>query len=234
VLNFLIPKPSVYLPTGRKTQAPKNSFHDHSVSNVSTSNIKTSFLTMSYHIVAFGASNSRQSINRQLAAYTAEQIAEATVTLLDLNDYEMPIYSIDREQASGIPQLAHDFKAQLQTSDGIVISFAEHNGAYSTAFKNIFDWISRIDNDLWGHKPMFLLATSPGGRGGSTVLDIALNKFKFMNTNVLANFSLPFFGKHFSTAKGITDSELASAFQEQLNIFVEAMEKEAVLGSSRK
>lgn len=182
---------------------------------------------MSYHIVAFGASNSSNSINRQLAAYAAEQVADTTVNLLDLNDYEMPIYSIDREQAKGIPQLAHDFKAQLQTSDGIIISFAEHNGAYSTAFKNIFDWISRIDNAPWGHKPMFLLATSPGGRGGRTVLDIALNKFKFMNTNTLASFSLPFFGKHFSPAKGITDPELASAFQEQLNLFVEAIKKTA-------
>lgn len=52
---------------------------------------------MTKQILALGASSSRNSINRQLAAYTAAQIETARVTLLDLNDFEMPIYSIDRE-----------------------------------------------------------------------------------------------------------------------------------------
>jgi NAD(P)H-dependent FMN reductase len=55
----------------------------------------------------------------------------------------MPIFSIDVEAATG-PTLATDFFNKLGTADLLVISFAEHNGAYSAAFKNIFDWISRI------------------------------------------------------------------------------------------
>ena len=87
-------------------------------------------------IVALGASNSKHSINKKLASFAAHQIADATVNLLDLNDFEMPIYSIDREQENGVHQLALDFKAHLKAADGIIISFAEHNGAYSAAFKN--------------------------------------------------------------------------------------------------
>ncbi len=178
---------------------------------------------MSKKIVALGASNSKKSINKQLANYAANQVTNVEVTLLDLNDYEMPIYSIDKENETGIPELAHQFKAQLKAADGIIISFAEHNGAYSTAFKNIFDWISRIDKDTWESKPMFLLATSPGGRGGMTVLDIAVNKFKFMNQSTIANFSLPSFQQNFSTEKGITDGDLQTAFKEQLAIFAAAI-----------
>ena len=174
---------------------------------------------MSKKIVALGASNNKNSINKKLANYAAHQIEDATVNLLDLNDYEMPIFGIDKEKESGIPELAHQFKTQIAEADGIIISFAEHNGAYSTAFKNIFDWISRIDQDVWLNKPMFLMATSPGGRGGQTVLDIAVNKFKFMNKNTIVHFSLPSFGKNFSEEEGVLDSELLAQFTEHKTTF---------------
>lgn len=174
-------------------------------------------------IVAFGASNSKRSINQQLASFAAHQIENGSVNVLDLNDFEMPIYSIDREKETGFPAEALQFKAHLRESDGIIISFAEHNGSYSAAFKNIFDWISRIEKDVWANKPMLLMATSPGGRGGQTVLDIALNKFKFMNSNILLSFSLPFFGNNFSKEEGIIDPKLNREFHEQLDRFKTAL-----------
>ena len=70
---------------------------------------------------------------------------------------------------------------------------------------------------------MFLLATSPGARGGQTVLDIAVNKFKFMNQNEIVSFSLPSFHQHFSEADGITDERLKSNFEKQLIIFKNAL-----------
>ena len=94
---------------------------------------------MTKKILAFGASNSRNSINKQLANYAAQQLTNATITLLDLNDFEMPIYSIDREKESGIPKLAEEFKQHVLDADGIIISLAEHNGAYTAAFKNVMD-----------------------------------------------------------------------------------------------
>ncbi len=178
---------------------------------------------MSKKIVAFGASSSRQSINKQFAKWAARQIVEAEVTLLDLNDYEMPIFSVDKEREQGIPVLAKEFKVELANSDGTVISFAEHNGAYAAAFKNIMDWVSRIDGDVWANKPMLLLATSPGGRGGKTVLDIAVNKFGFMNKNTIASFSLPSFSQNFDADKGIVHADLLAAFNEQLAVFEQAL-----------
>jgi len=174
-------------------------------------------------IVAFGASSSKQSINKKLATYAASKVEGAEVRILDLNDFEMPIFSVDRERENGIPDLAHQFKSHLKWADGIVISFAEHNGAYSAAFKNIMDWISRAGKDTWESKPMFLLATSPGKRGGRTVLEIAANKFKFMNPNTIVHFSLPSFHENFSAEKGITESACAMEFENQLKSFLEAI-----------
>lgn len=175
---------------------------------------------MSIKILAFGASNSRNSINKKLVTFATQQIEDAEITLLDLNDFEMPIYSIDRERESGIPALAKQFKQHIEETDRIMISFAEHNGAYTTAFKNIFDWISRLEGSTWAHKPMFLLATSPGGRGGKSVLNLATNSFKHSNKNSITSFSLPSFYKNFSEEDGITDEGLRKEFQKQVELFM--------------
>lgn len=159
-------------------------------------------------IIAFGASSSKTSINKQLATYAANQFQNASVEVLDLNEFEMPIYSVDKEKDNGIPQLAQDFYAKLGTADAIVISFAEHNGAYSAAFKNIFDWTSRINAKTFQDKQVLLLATSPGPRGGSSVLEIAKNRFPFQGAVVKGSFSLPNFNDNFDAEKGITNEDL--------------------------
>lgn len=169
-------------------------------------------------MLAFGASNSTKSINKQLANYTAGLFKKVDVELLDLNDYEMPLYSIDREKKNGIPQLAHDFYEKIGNTDFVLISFAEHNGAYSTAFKNIFDWISRINGKTtFQEKPMLLLATSPGARGGSSVLEIAKNRFPFQGAVVKGSFSLPSFNDNFNEENGITNEELKKQLLEIVN-----------------
>lgn len=158
-------------------------------------------------IVAFGASSSKKSINKQLASFTAHQFENADVEILDLNDYELPIYSTDKEKENGIPKLAHDFYAKLGTADLIVISFAEHNGAYTAAFKNTFDWASRINAKTFQNKKVVLLSTSPGARGGSSVLEMAKNRFPFQGAEVVGSFSLPNFNENFDAENGITNQE---------------------------
>lgn len=148
-------------------------------------------------IIAIGGSNSINSINKTLAVYTAKLSKNTVVKELDLNDYELPLYGIDLENENGIPQDAHNLLNEIKEADGIVLSLAEHNGAYSTAFKNAFDWMSRIDGKLWSEKPMLLMATSPGARGGATVLDIAKNRFSYMGGNVIEAISFPSFFDNF-------------------------------------
>jgi len=174
-------------------------------------------------IVAFGASSSKNSINKKLASYVAQQIKDAEVKILDLNDYEMPIYSVDREGDSGIPDLANQFKNEIRDADGIVISFAEHNGTYTAAFKNIFDWVSRIEKSLWLGKPMLLLATSPGGRGGATLLASAVTVFGYMDGNVIGHLAVPKFGENFSDDEGILDEKLKTELVKLLTVFQSAI-----------
>ena len=159
-------------------------------------------------IIAFGASSSKASINKEFVTYVAYQFQNASTEILDLNNYEMPIFSVDKEKENGIPQLAQDFYAKLGSADLIIISFAEHNGNYSTAFKNILDWISRINAKTFQEKPILLLATSPGARGGSSVLEIATKRFPFQGGIVKGSFSLPSFFDNFNSVNGIINPDL--------------------------
>lgn len=172
---------------------------------------------MTKKIIAFGASSSKSSINKQLATYTANQFQNATVEILDLNDYEMPVFSVDKQAENGIHPLAQEFYAKIGSADLIVISFAEHNGNFSSAFKNILDWSSRINAKTFQEKPMLLLATSPGVRGGSSVLDIATKRFPFQGGIVKGSFSLPSFNDNFDAEKGITNEELKNQLLEIVN-----------------
>nr|MBP7644875.1 NAD(P)H-dependent oxidoreductase [Saprospiraceae bacterium] len=91
-------------------------------------------------IIAIGASYSKTSINRVFAKYVAEQIEDAQTEVMDLNIYDLPLYTTEKEKEIGIPQSARDFVIKLDEADLLVISLAEHNGTYTTAFKNLFDW----------------------------------------------------------------------------------------------
>lgn len=157
--------------------------------------------------LAFAASNSKNSINKKLVTYVAGLFQEET-KILDLNDYEMPIYSVDREKENGISQLAHDFYNEITNADFIIISFAEYNGSYTSAFKNIFDWITRVNGKTFQNKPMLLLSTSTGPRGGATVLEMAKNRFPFHGGNIVGSFALPSFNDNFDDEKGITNEDL--------------------------
>ncbi|MCR9255305.1 MAG: NAD(P)H-dependent oxidoreductase [Alphaproteobacteria bacterium] len=126
-------------------------------------------------LLAFGASNHSASINVALVRHASARFKEkyrpdAQVELLDINDFEMPIYSIDREKSGGVHDLAKDFYARIGASDALLISFPEYNGSYTSAWKNIYDWMSRIDRKVYQDKPTVALAATPGGRAGAGVL----------------------------------------------------------------
>lgn len=174
------------------------------------------------HIIAFAGSDSKTSINKQLSNYAASLVEGVEVTVLDLNDFELPLYSMNLEISEGIPENAKKFLDIIKASDGIVLSLAEHNGTYATVFKNLFDWMSRIDGKLWSDKPMLLMATSPGARGGATGLEIAKGRFGFMGGNIVGSFSLPSFGDNFSDGK-ITNEELNNQLLEEVEQFTESL-----------
>lgn len=165
-------------------------------------------------LLAFAATSSSKSINKQLVTYAASLVADASVEILDINDYEMPLFSQDKEEVLGQPEQAKAFYAKLGQADAIIISFAEHNGSYTAAYKNLFDWTSRIDMKLFQNKPMVLLATSPGPGGAATVLAAATGSAPYFAADVKASLSIPSFFDNFDSEKQqISNPEILDKLQ---------------------
>lgn len=165
-------------------------------------------------IVAFAGSASKSSINKSFAIFTAQQFAENDIEVLDLNDYQLPIFIIDVEKANGFPKKVIEFDVKLKEADLIVISLAEHNGSYTAVFKNLFDWLSRYNLKMFENKKVILLSTAPGARGGLSVLETALGRFPRHGANIIGHFSLPNYYDNFDSEKGIINLELKAEFSQ--------------------
>lgn len=167
-------------------------------------------------IVAFAGSNSSTSINKRLVLFTCSLFTEDEIEILDLNNFEAPLFSEDREK-NGYPEKVVLFAEKIDSADLLIISLAENNGNYSAAFKNIYDWISRLPNrQTFGEKPMFLMATSGGKRGANSVLKIATERMPFEKSKVIESFSLPSFYNNFNDELGITNEDLKTIFLEKI------------------
>jgi len=168
-------------------------------------------------ILAIPASNSPNGLNRQLLAFAAKRIQEeirpdVTVEVLDLNQYELPIYSGARE-AEGIPELVHEFLAKIGEADAVMVSYAEHNGSFSVAWKNIYDWASRITMQVFQGKKVAMFAATPGGRGGASVLHTATSTAAFFGADLVGSVGVGSFHDVFDQATGeLTDDELRTQF----------------------
>ena len=159
-------------------------------------------------IIAFAGSNSSQSINKKLAAYGASLFSDAEIDVLDLNDFSMPLFSVDIEKEIPTPEAIQLFLTKIKSADLLVVSLAENNSSFNAGFKNVFDWNSRIEPKQFFGKPMLLMATSPGGRGGMSVLEHAKGIFPRHGADIKATFSLPLFHQNFEEGKGIINTEL--------------------------
>ncbi|MDD2619031.1 MAG: NAD(P)H-dependent oxidoreductase [Bacteroidales bacterium] len=167
------------------------------------------------NILAFGASYSSTSINRRFAIYTTQFFEQNnTVEILDLRDFELPLFTVDLEATLGHPAIIRRFLDKLDGADFIIISMSEHNGSFNAAFKNLMDWTSRVKRDMFSNKPVLLLSTSPGPRGGAGSLKAGEDLIGRFSAKVIEGFSLPQFAKNFNEAEGITEPGLNKDFLE--------------------
>lgn len=121
------------------------------------------------HIVAFSSSLRADSLNRRLllaAVDEARAVGGVTVDVLDLRDHPLPIYDADIQDRSGIPTEAHEVHDRIAVADALLVANPEYNGGYPAVFKNLVDWVSRIDMFVFHPRYVGLLSATPGKGGG--------------------------------------------------------------------
>uniref|UniRef100_UPI00404B888A NADPH-dependent FMN reductase n=1 Tax=Flavobacterium sp. TaxID=239 RepID=UPI00404B888A len=175
-------------------------------------------------IVAFAGSNSSVSINFTFLKGAVQNMPQLDVELLELYNSDIPLYQHDLEQKEGIPSAIHQLFKHISKSTGLVIAVNEHNSYPSAFFKNILDWLSRVDGKFLTDKKILLLSTSPGKRGGQSSLAHSKELLTRFGGEVIETFSLSSFGQNFNTETGqIQDEMLAKDFSEKVNSFVNAI-----------
>ena len=174
-------------------------------------------------ILGFSGSNSNKSINQALIRMAANQVDQHYITVIELRDYELPIYSPEIE-AKGFPEALLQFKAIFDSHDGYIIASPEHNGMIPALLKNTFDWLSRMVDSKQGSmfcdKPVLLLSTSPGPRGGVTNLTNMAKVMPFWGANIINHHSFGRFhdicqGEFLDEENGEILSKLVTDFQKE-------------------
>ena len=109
------------------------------------------------------------SVNRKLAQAFALALEAKGVaaTVINPDDYAMPMYNGDDEENSGLPEGAVKLAAELTRHQGVIFVSPEYNASTSPLLKNIIDWLSRDkDHNPYQGRIFALAAASPGGLGG--------------------------------------------------------------------
>lgn len=172
-------------------------------------------------ILAIPATNTPDGINRKLIGHAAALlegglVPDVEIEIVDLNDYEMPIYSGARE-AEGIPEPAQRLFDKIGAADAVIVSFAEHNGSYTAAWKNTHDWMSRIDMGIYQGKKVVMLAASPGPRAGAGVLGSATTVAPFFGAELVGSLGVGTFYETFDAEAGeLLDAELRAQLEKLL------------------
>ncbi|MGS0528377.1 NADPH-dependent FMN reductase [Zobellia nedashkovskayae] len=171
-------------------------------------------------ILAFAGSNSSKSINYQLVKHTVSLIEGDKIQLLNMANFPFPMFSEDYERENGYSNSLIELKNDIVKADGIIISVNEHNSGPSAYFKNLTDWLSRVERKFLDGKPVLLMSTSGGQRGGISALEATANVIPRFGAQVAATFSLPYFQENFTEGEGIIDKELAKAHRVALDQFL--------------
>ncbi len=171
-------------------------------------------------IIAFSGSNSSTSINKQLIHYIST--IKENVEVIDLKDFEPPIYSPDLEKEVGSHQKIKDLVSKFSEADGVIISTPEHNSMPPAFFKNILDWLSRtgatyLDGTKYlQDKKVIVMSSSPGGSGAKGAQALVQKMVGYAGAEVVGNYTLPSFYDNFIDGQ-LVNEELKNELKDVLS-----------------
>ena len=178
-------------------------------------------------ILAFAGSARRDSFNRKFLAVAVQAAREAgaEVTLLDLNEYVLPLYHGDLEDASGMPENATKLVGLIASHDALLIASPEYNSMITPLLKNTIDWCTRADDPFPG-KVAAVISASPGGFGGVRSLVMAQQLLLKLGCHVVpGQCALPNAGKAFDAAGKLLDARADKSVRALMTALVATTKK---------
>lgn len=170
-------------------------------------------------ILAFAGSLRKGSWNKKLVRVAAQgaRDAGAEVTVLEIEDYTLPLYDGDLEAVSGLPENVGKLKDLFKAHHGFLISSPEYNGGMPGVLKNLTDWLSRPREgekpfEIFANKPAAAMAASPGALGGNRMLPTLRAHMLHMQMLVIPQtFGLGKAAEAFDDAGGLKDAKVSES-----------------------
>lgn len=150
----------------------------------------------------------------------------ATAELLDLNEYQFPVFD-ERLKFQKTPSKEMlDFAGKVKLADGVIIVTPEYNGGYPASLKNVVDLLY----DEWYRKPVAISTVSNGIFGGTQVItSLQFSLWKIRAWTVPAMFPVPkvqdAFDENGNPADKAATDKRAAGFINELLWCVEAKSK---------
>jgi NAD(P)H-dependent FMN reductase len=160
-------------------------------------------------ILAFSGSARRESLNQKLLVAAVASVREAggEVTLLSLNDYVLPLYDGDLEEAEGLPANAAKLIELIASHQALLIASPEYNSMVTPLLKNALDWCTRGEDDPFPGKVAAVVSASPGALGGVRSLKLAQQLLLHLGCHVVPGQTiLPHADKAFDASGALTDA----------------------------
>ncbi|HWA08782.1 MAG TPA: NAD(P)H-dependent oxidoreductase [Opitutaceae bacterium] len=183
-------------------------------------------------ILAFSGSARKESLNRKFLAVAVQAVRAAggEVTLIDLNEYELPLYHGDLEDAKGLPANAVKLIGLIQGHAGLLVASPEYNSMFTPLLKNTIDWCTRGDDNPFTGRVAAVISASPGALGGVRSLKLAQQLLLHLGCHVVPgqNF-LPAADRAFDDRGELIDERPKKALQ---TLAVSLVRATAALGSS--
>lgn len=158
--------------------------------------------------LALVGSNNRDSINRKLINYVSERFENTTVDLHSWLGFNIPIYSKEIEMINGVPQPIIELKNTIDQYKALIISVNEYNLSISSFFKNIIDWLSRVDPLFLDQKKVLVMSTSASEKGAVHALEYMKKVLPTLGAVSVESFSIPLFHENFDSQKLTIKNEI--------------------------
>jgi NAD(P)H-dependent FMN reductase len=185
-------------------------------------------------LIFLSGSIRKDSLNTKLAQLACKIAAElgANAEVIDLANYEMPIYNGDLEVESGLPENVQKLKEVFRRADGFFIASPEYNSSFSALLKNSLDWISRPSEAneapliAFNGKVAAISAASPGGFGGLRGLVPLRMMLGNIGVLVIPNqVALSFASNIFDESGDLKDAKQQKMLKAAVEAFVETSKK---------
>lgn len=163
-------------------------------------------------ILGFAGSTRRESWNRKVLeiAVAGARSEGADVTVVNLDDYPMPIYNADWHVEHGVPGAMLELRKLMMSANGLLIASPEYNTSITPLLKNTIDWLSQEVNGESGNAPFEgkiggLMGASNGGFGTIRALPHVSYILSNLGVFMLPVVAVPGVAKSFDESGNMTN-----------------------------